>query len=88
MKTKNFSKKLSLNKETVVHLDNGQLGRLKGNGVVPQPIETLVLDCTEVTCAATCLATCAASCNGSCNTCYTCTCLTVKPTPCCTDPTF
>lgn len=88
MKTKNLSKRLVFKKETVAHLDNVQLRWVKGNGVITQPNETLVFDCTEVTCLATCPVTCVASCNVSCNTCYTCTCLTVKPTPCCADPTI
>lgn len=62
MKTKTLSKRLVLKKETVAHLDNEQLGQVKGHGFITRPNETLVFDCTEVTCLLTCPFTCMATC--------------------------
>jgi hypothetical protein len=62
MKTKTLSKRLVFKKETVAHLDNVHLGQVKGHGVITRPIETIVLDCTEVSCLLTCPFTCMATC--------------------------
>jgi hypothetical protein len=64
MKIKNLKKKLALNKNTIAHLNNGQLGRAKGGHTGTCPPTTL---CTDDTCD-----TC------SCDTCNTChkTCVT------------
>jgi hypothetical protein len=59
MKTKKFNKKLSLNKETISHLNSGQLQNVYGGGENQED----PLPATN-----SCLITCTCNCTGSCNT--------------------
>lgn len=72
MKTKDFKKKLTLNKKTVANLSNGQLGHVKG-GCVEGTTSCLTrrLTCDTCTCFITCetCVTCV-TCGGTCQTCF------------------
>jgi hypothetical protein len=59
MKSKNFKKKLVLNKKSIADLNNGQLGLVKGGMIAPPSLLPL---CT-VTCQTQCIYT------GYCATC-------------------
>jgi hypothetical protein len=50
MKTKSFGKKLTLNKKTIVHLNNGEKADIHGGGFKPDPSAYLEICPTEVTC--------------------------------------
>lgn len=67
MKTKNFNKKLSLNKKTISNLNYGQMGNVNGGG---NDIDrnTSAADPCRVTCDTSCIHTlCGASCYTQCN---------------------
>lgn len=57
MKTKNFDKKLNLNKKTIVHLNNGEMRNFYGRGVGPI---CLTSDCTQTCCS--CVTDCESVC--------------------------
>jgi hypothetical protein len=57
MKTKNFKKRLTLNKKTIANLNNGELAQAKGGGLTPScpTCETCLTycSCTCETCVPT-----------------------------------
>jgi hypothetical protein len=69
MKTKNFKKRLTLNKKTIVNLDNGQLAQAKG-GATATTCETCSPTCE--TCVPVpyltdnCTGDCTDNCTGDC----------------------
>jgi hypothetical protein len=67
MKSKNFKKKLVLNKKTIADLNNAQLGLVKG-GVIPPTLSECAEKCPTNLCTETCLSQCV--CTGT--YCFTC----------------
>lgn len=70
MKSKNFKKKLVLNKKTIADLNNGQLGLVKGGVIPPSLLTDCFPKCPQPTYVETCL-TCLSECfyTGGCATC-------------------
>lgn len=62
MKTKNFDKKLNLNKKTIVHLNNGEMRNFYGRGVGPVILTYFcpTNDCTQTCCS--CVTDCQSVC--------------------------
>jgi hypothetical protein len=57
MKTKKLSKRLVLNKETIVHMDDGKLIEIQGGISTQQCVEQSLLGCpTETLCWSNCAA--------------------------------
>jgi len=50
MKTKNFSKKLSLNKRTVAHLDRNEMSRVNGGRPWTDACDTLDICTSKISC--------------------------------------
>ena len=64
MKSKNFNKKLVLNKRTIADLSNGWLGLVKGG--MPEPPTLLIGKCPHITVTCTCTVPCTETCLTQC----------------------
>jgi hypothetical protein len=72
MKSKKFEKKLALNKKTIVNLNNGQLGHVKGGCVDTYPSCPFTISDDCVTLRFTGCAVCPTNTCVTCVTCDTC----------------